>query len=112
MKRVLFLMLFLFFLAGCEKKEIPLGNLPGAQIYHGITRSDVRCFRCHGPIGEGSSAPALVKDGKTIDPALFVKTVLDGRNRMPPFASVLSEVEIKSIIDWLEKVHKKTDGNG
>ncbi len=118
MKRVFFATIFLFFI-GCEKKEIPLGNHPGAQIYHGIMRADVRCYRCHGDIGQGGSrAPSLITGGKTIERSLFVKTVLEGRNRMPPFASVLSEQEIEAIADWLEavstaaSVHEKEEGSG
>lgn len=107
MKPILFATLLLFFI-GCEKKEIPLADHPGAQIYHGIVRADVRCYRCHGDIGTGTSrAPALIAMGKTIERPLFIKTVLNGRNNMPPFSSVLSEAEIESIADWLEKVHEK-----
>ncbi len=110
MKSILFATVFLF-LMGCEKKEIPLADHPGAQIYHGILRADVRCYRCHGDVGQGTSrAPSLMTGGKTHP--LFVKTVLEGRNRMPPFASVLSEKDIESISDWLEKVHEKESPNG
>ena len=94
----------LLLLLSCEKQPIPLGDHPGAQIFHGIVRADVRCYRCHGDVGQGARAPALVKNGKTIPHDLFVKTVLDGRDRMPPFASVLSEKEIDEIIKWLEAV--------
>jgi len=109
MKRHLFssgvLFFSLLFLLSCEKKPIPLGDHPGAQIFSGIVRADVRCFRCHGDTGQGTSrAPALTKDGKTIPRDLFVKTVLNGRDRMPPFASVISEKEIDEIIAWLEAV--------
>ncbi|MBI3358451.1 MAG: cytochrome c [Nitrospirae bacterium] len=97
--------LFLLLLLACEKKPIPLGDYPGAQIFNGIVRADVRCYRCHGDIGQGSSrAPALVTNGKTIPRDLFIKTVLNGRDRMPPFESVLSEKDISEIITWLEAV--------
>lgn len=108
MKRSLFtsgiLLFTLLLLLSCEKKQIPLGNYPGAQIFHGIVRADVRCYRCHGDIGEGGRAKALVTNGKTLPRDLFVKTVLNGRDRMPPFESVLSEKEIEEIIKWLEAV--------
>jgi hypothetical protein len=46
----------------------------------------------------------LTQGGKTIPREKFIQTVLDGRSRMPPFRSVLTEEEIGSIIDWLEKI--------
>jgi len=105
MKSLFFSIVFLFLL-GCEAKEIPLADHPGAQVYHGKVRADVRCYRCHGHTGEGSSrAPSLVKQGKTIPLPLFIKTVMNGRDRMPGFASVLSEKEIASVQDWLEKIN-------
>ncbi len=101
----------LFFIVGCEKKAIPLGEHPGAQLYHGIARADVRCYRCHGDIGQGTGrAPALTKEGETLPRDLFVKTVLNGRNNMPPFSSVLSEKEIEQIQDWLIQVQKTQAG--
>jgi len=95
----------LLLVGGCRKKEIPLATHVGGQIFHGITRSDVRCYRCHGDRGEGGlSAPPLVSNGKTIDRDRFVQTVLNGRRRMPSFQSALTEEEILTIIDWLEQV--------
>ncbi len=91
-------------LLSCQQKPIPLGDRPGAQIFNGIVRADVRCARCHGDIGQGASALALVKNGKTIPRDLFIKTVLNGRDKMPPFESVLTEKDIVEIITWLEAV--------
>lgn len=94
----------LLFLSSCQQKPIPLGDRPGAQIFNGIVRADVRCARCHGDIGQGARALALVKNGKTIPRDLFIKTVLNGRDKMPPFESVLTEKDIVEIITWLEAV--------
>lgn len=103
--RVLVAAFFLLLVGGCEKKTIPLPDHPGGQIFHGIKRSDVRCYRCHGPLGAGGpNAPPLVNNGKTIAHDQFVQMVLNGRGQMPPFQSVLTEDEILSIADWLEKV--------
>ncbi len=98
---LLFAIVFLF---SCKPKPIPLGDYPGAQIFSGIVRVDVRCYRCHGEIGQGGSAPALVTNGKTMPRDLFVQTVLNGREKMPGFESVLSEKDIDEIIKWLEAV--------
>jgi mono/diheme cytochrome c family protein len=101
---VLWIVLIAFLAMGCQKKEVALPNHPGGQIFHGLKRADVRCYRCHGNRGEGASGPPLVQEGKTIPREKFIQTVLDGRNRMPPFRSALTEEEIASIIDWLEKI--------
>jgi mono/diheme cytochrome c family protein len=101
----------LLLLLSCEKKQIPLGDHPGAQIFSGAVRADVRCYRCHGDTGQGTSrAPALITNGKTIPRDLFVKTVLNGRERMPPFSSVLSEKDIDEIIKWLEAMGATAPG--
>ncbi len=112
MKLILFATIFLFL--GCTKTDVPFSDHPGAQIFLGITRADVQCYRCHGDLGQGTSrAPALVTNGKTIERSSFVKTVLQGRNLMPIFASVLSDKEVESIADWLEKLHEaKPSGSG
>ncbi len=92
-------------LGGCEKKTIPLISHPGAQIFHAMKRTDVRCYRCHGDRGEGTHrGPSLVRGGKTIPDDLFISTVLDGRGNMPPFRSVLAEEDIRQIIDWLGQI--------
>jgi hypothetical protein len=75
------LFIALVFLTACEPKKIPLGDQPGAKLFHGMP---------------------LVNNGKTLPRDLFVKTVLNSRNRMPPFASFLSESDIDEIIKWLE----------
>ena len=104
MLKTFFLVLILLTM-GCEKKVIPLPDHLGGQIYNGLMRIDVRCVKCHGDLGEGTDrAPALVHDGKTIPRALFIKTVLEGRNRMPMFSTVLNEEQVGQIADWLEKI--------
>jgi len=47
------------------------------------------CDRCHGPNQEGLVGPSLVNSLKTLTPAEFEKTVLDGRleKGMPSFGS-------------------------
>ncbi len=98
-----FILLFLFM--GCAKKDIPLPDHPGGQLYSGIARKAIRCVKCHGTRGEGKfSAPALVVSGKTMPSEKFTVTVLKGRGRMPRFEDLLTKEEIAQIIDWLENV--------
>ena len=94
-----------FSLIGCAKKDIPLPDHPGGQLYSGLKRGDIRCSKFHGSQGEGKSrAPALVVQGEAIDAEKFTTTVLKGRGRMPRFEGTLTKEEIAQIIDWLEKV--------
>lgn len=91
--------------AGCVNKDIPLPDHPGGQLYSGLKKGVIRCFKCHGAQGEGTSrAPALVESGKTMAAEKFTITVLKGRGRMPRFEGNLTEEEIAQIIDWLEKI--------
>lgn len=101
---LLVLILFLSTM-GCAKKDIPLPNHSGGQLYSGLQKPALRCFRCHGTQGEGTSrAPALVKSGKTISVEKFTETVLMGRKKMPRFEGAITKEEIGQIMDWLEKV--------
>jgi mono/diheme cytochrome c family protein len=105
MRNFLQVFILLLFLAGCAKKDIPLPDHPGGQLYSGLKNGVIRCFKCHGVQGEGGfRAPALVKDGKTMAHEKFTATVLQGRDRMPRFEGNLTEEEIAQIIDWLEKI--------
>ncbi|HIE64984.1 MAG: cytochrome c [Nitrospira sp.] len=104
--RNLLLVLILFLSTmGCSKKDIPLPDHPGGQLFSGLLKPAIRCFRCHGTQGEGTSrAPALVKSGKTISVEKFTETVLKGKDRMPRFEGAITEEEIGQIMDWLQKV--------
>lgn len=102
---------FLLLTTGCEKgNNIPLPDHPGGQLYSGLKRLDITCYKCHGNVGQGPlrggslEGPALVHAGKTIPREIFIKTVIEGKERMPPYGTALKEEEILQIIDWLEKV--------
>ena len=102
--------LSLFLSFGCAKKDFPLPDHPGGRLFNGAARGDIRCYRCHGDVGKGSSrAPTLVHPGQPIDKEMFVKTVLNGRGRMPSFGSALAESDVLQIIDWLEKASGSAD---
>ncbi len=98
-------LLVVFVTLGCKTKDIPLPEHPGSKIYHGIWRYDVKCYGCHGWIGEGSMhAPALMQPGLAISRREFVSAVLYGRTKMPAYQNVINEEDILQIIDWIEKI--------
>lgn len=104
--RIFLLVLIPFFsFMGCGPKDIPFPDHPGGQLYSGLKKGVIRCFKCHGAQGGGTMrGPALLESGKTIGAEKFTVTVLKGRGRMPRFEGVLREEEIGQIIDWLEKL--------
>lgn len=98
-------LLAVFMTLGCKTKDIPLPDHPGGQIYHGIRRYDVKCYGCHGWLGEGSMhAPRLMQPGVAISRSQFVNAVLYGRANMPAYQSVINEEDVFQIIDWIEKI--------
>lgn len=52
------------------------------------------CASCHGPQGEGASAPALTAAG---DAAAVEEQVRNGGGGMPPFGDQLSDQEISNV---------------
>ncbi len=94
-----------FITFGCKTKDIPLPDHPGSKIYLGIRRYDVKCYGCHGWLGEGSMhAPPLMQPGVAISRSKFVGAVLYGRANMPAYQNVINEEDILQIIDWIEKI--------
>lgn len=102
---VLLFTVLLFSDFACSKKERLLPEHPGGQLYHGVTRFDVKCFHCHGNEGRGTiRGPILVQLGKAVPKKRFLSAVRHGKGKMPAFGSVLKEEDILQIIDWLEKL--------
>jgi len=103
--RWVFIVIALMLDTGCTRKESPLPDHRGGKLFHGDIRMDVKCHGCHGWVGEGGgNAPPLVQLGRTISHAKFINAVLHGKGGMPPFDTVLSEDDVRQIIDWLEKI--------
>lgn len=86
----------------------------GGQIYQGKARFDVKCYGCHGWMGEGSMhAPALAKNGEIIPYFEFYSAVTYGRGGvMPAYNRVLGEREIRLLMDWLQQVSMLSAGTG
>ena len=104
--RSVFVYFLLFWVLGCEKKETLLPEHRGGQIYQGKVRMDIKCYGCHGWMGEGSMhAPALADNGRTIPYFEFYSAVTYGRGGgMPAYERMLGEKDIRLMIDWLQQV--------
>lgn len=67
---------------------------------------DIKCYGCHGWMGEGSvHAPALTNNRKTIPYFDFYSAVTYGRGGgMPAYHDMLREKDLRLVMDWLERV--------
>src|SRR5579875_3316372 len=78
----------------------------GAQIF-----KDKGCEHCHGVDGAGTErGPALRTVGKQMHRDQIAEQIRQGGKQMPPFGDVLSEDEMRKLVDYL--AHKKKAPNG
>jgi mono/diheme cytochrome c family protein len=67
---------------------------------------DKGCEHCHGVDGVGTErGPSLSTVGKRLSKAQIEQQIKDGGKQMPAFGDVLSQDEMKELVDYL--VHKK-----
>lgn len=72
---------------------------------HGAALFQANCAVCHGKDGKGANGIIGLTDSKS-DNRTKHKVITDGRKVMPPFKTVLNEVEIKALIAHLETIKK------
>jgi mono/diheme cytochrome c family protein len=81
----------------------PTDEMAGAVLYR-----DKGCAHCHGASLEGTKkAPPLVdihKD-KVWTPAKMTEQILNGGQKMPPFADSLTDQEVTQIVAYLRAKH-------
>ncbi len=78
----------------------------GAILYR-----DKGCEHCHGVAGVGTSkAPSLagIRKDKNWPPRKISLQILNGGQKMPPFADSLTDPEIAQIVAYLRAKHKPT----
>lgn len=112
---------------GCSKQEAPQAPAPSAggpaampegmndqqQTAMGLAIFNKRCASCHGTDGNGtgtSSGPALdqaqFKYGRT--PEAIKESIVKGRpNGMPAFGSAFQEIEIDTLVGFVQSLHKQ-----
>ena len=71
--------------------------------------SDKGCNYCHGSAGQGAKkGPSLLdvwKD-KTLTDEKITNQILNGGQKMPPFADSVTDDEVKDLIAWLRAKNK------
>ena len=72
----------------------------GAAIYKS------KCAMCHGANGEGKAAMKTAQFPKTLSEADIVKTLENGKNKMPSFKTKLSVDEITQVAKHVKSLEK------
>ena len=72
----------------------------GAAIYKS------KCAMCHGASGEGKAAMKTAQFPKTLAEADIVKTLENGKNKMPSFKTKLSADEIAQVAKFVKSLEK------
>lgn len=72
----------------------------GAAIYKS------KCAMCHGANGEGKAAMKTAQFPKTLAEADIVKTLENGKNKMPSFKGKLSPDEISQVAKFVKGLEK------
>lgn len=70
------------------------GESEGAFVFR------TRCAGCHGPKGEGNLGPSLVGVADRMTVADEATLVRDGRERMPPLATGLTNAQIQAVVAY------------
>lgn len=94
MKIIRILVLFSCFLwacAGVSPKEAPISGL---EIYKS------RCVTCHGTDGKMGMNGAKNLPSSPLDVTQRIEVVTHGRNIMPGFKALMSEEEIKAVVEF------------
>lgn len=68
------------------------------------------CARCHGASLEGGVGPALGpgSNAAQMSEEYLIRTITDGKGRMPSFRQTLSDEQIERVVDYLRRAQAGT----
>lgn len=76
----------------------------GAEVYR------ASCSRCHGADGDGGIGPSLRGVAQRLTPEDQLGVVVNGRNMMPRFDTVLSEPDILAVVRYQREILSGPEG--
>ena len=75
---------------------------PGAALFNGYTRGNVRCYECHGGDGAGTKwGPALAQRVPKLSDDQVRQAIVDGKGEMPAFGFKITASEVETLVGWL-----------
>ena len=75
----------------------------GKTIYTGT------CLMCHGDLGDKGLAGAKNLITSTLSDSLSTAIIRDGKNAMMAYGSMLSEAELKNIVEYIKTLRAKVE---
>jgi mono/diheme cytochrome c family protein len=94
----------LLLLAGLPIQPALAADSKSDELAGSVLYRDKGCTHCHGAHGEGTlKAPALVniRKNKMWTPDKMTQQILNGGQKMPPFADSLTDPEVAQIVAFL-----------
>ena len=77
-------------------------DAPGALLFNGYTKPEVKCFECHNGDGTGSGrGPNLAKHVPKLSDDAIVHAIDEGPGLMPSFKDQLTAAEKRELVAWL-----------
>jgi mono/diheme cytochrome c family protein len=77
-------------------------DAPGALLFNGYTKPNVKCFECHNGDGTGSGrGPNLAERVPKLTDEAIVHAIDDGPGLMPSFKDELTAAEKRDLVLWL-----------
>jgi mono/diheme cytochrome c family protein len=87
--------------AGTQQPRQAL-DTPGALLFNGYTKPDVKCFECHNGDGTGTGrGPNLAERVPKLTDDAIVHAIDEGPGLMPSFKDKLSAAEKRDLVAWL-----------
>ena len=103
------LLLFFLILAARTARPLRSSDTEAAERAGAILFRDKGCTHCHGTDGKGTKKgpdlSSLPKD-KLWTPAKITSQILDGGQKMPPFADSVTDEEAAQLVAWLRSTNR------
>ena len=94
MRSLGFLFVLVFYLCACSTE------VGGRKILSGSDMYKVRCVSCHGTDGRMGMNGAIALPASTLSVEQRISVVTNGRNIMPAFTGLMSQSEIKAVVEF------------
>ena len=94
MRSLVFIVVLGLYLSACSTEGVGNKKISGSELYK------IRCVSCHGTDGRMGLNGAIALPASTLNLDQRISVVMNGRNIMPAFSGLMSESEIKAVVEF------------